>query len=116
VSFAVSRTASIWTAMSRAETIAVHVLSRTQEDAARTFATSGIDRFAEYRAWRMADDGTPGLTGVLARMVCRVVRRITAGDHTIVLAAPTTCELSPDGAAAPLVYHAGRYTTVERPP
>jgi flavin reductase (DIM6/NTAB) family NADH-FMN oxidoreductase RutF len=57
VAFAVSRTASTWSAMSRAETIAVHVLSRSQEDAARTFAASGIDRFTEYRDWRVADDG-----------------------------------------------------------
>src|SRR4051794_18443471 len=46
VSFCLAHTASSWPAVSRAGLIAVHVLTEHQEAVARTFATSGIDRFA----------------------------------------------------------------------
>jgi len=110
VSFALARTASTWRTVKTAPTVAVHVLHSDQEELARTFATSGIDRFAAHR-WRPGPDGVPLLEGVLARLVCRVHRRIPAGDHTIVLATPLFGEYDPDEHAPPLVYHAGRYLT-----
>jgi flavin reductase (DIM6/NTAB) family NADH-FMN oxidoreductase RutF len=113
VSFAVSRTASTWAAVIAADTAAVHVLTNTQEDAARTFAAHDVDRFAEYTAWRPGGGGLPLLDGVLARIVCRIVRRIPAGDHTIILAAPVSGEVHVDETTRPLVYHAGRYTTLD---
>ncbi|MFI5843766.1 flavin reductase family protein [Catenuloplanes sp. NPDC051500] len=110
VSFCLSRTASSWPAVAAAGTVAVHVLAQDQEQVARTFATSGIDRFAAHGAWRPGPDGTPLLDGVAARMVCRIVHRVEAGDHSIVLAAPEPGHHHVDESAAPLVYHAGRYT------
>ena len=56
----------------------------------------------------------PLLDGVLARLVCRVVRRVEAGDHTIVLASPVTGTVHDDRAATPLVYHDGTYTNLRR--
>lgn len=52
------------------------------------------------------------LDGVLAWMVCRVLRRVAAGDHTIVLAEPCLGELHPDESLTPLLYHAGAYARV----
>jgi flavin reductase (DIM6/NTAB) family NADH-FMN oxidoreductase RutF len=95
--------------VARAEVVAVHVLGREQEQVARIFATSGIDRFAAHGAWRPGPGGVPLLDGVLARMVCRVTRRVEAGDHTIVLASPQGGEHRVDESATPLVYHAGGY-------
>jgi flavin reductase (DIM6/NTAB) family NADH-FMN oxidoreductase RutF len=109
VSFCLARTASAWPAIAGADLVAVHVLGREQEEAARIFATRGIDRFATYGAWRPGPGGVPLLDGVLARMVCRVTQRVPAGDHTIVLATPETGEHRPDESATPLVYHAGAY-------
>jgi flavin reductase (DIM6/NTAB) family NADH-FMN oxidoreductase RutF len=109
VSFCLAHTASSWPAVSAAGTVAVHVLGQDQEQVARTFATSGIDRFAAHGAWRAGPDGVPLLDGVLARLVCRVVQRVRAGDHSIVLATPESGHHHVDESATPLVYHAGRY-------
>jgi flavin reductase (DIM6/NTAB) family NADH-FMN oxidoreductase RutF len=113
VSFCLAHTASSWPAVAVAETVAVHVLGQDQEKVARTFATSGIDRFAAHGAWEPGPDGVPLLNGVLARMVCRVVQRVRAGDHEIVLAAPETGHHHVDESATPLVYHAGRYAQLD---
>ena len=109
VSFCLAHTASAWPAVEKAGTVAVHVLGQDQEQVARTFSTSGIDRFAAHGAWREGPDGVPLLDNVLARMVCRVVQHVEAGDHSIVLATPESGHHVVDEAATPLVYHAGRY-------
>jgi flavin reductase (DIM6/NTAB) family NADH-FMN oxidoreductase RutF len=112
VSFCLARTASAWPAVSVAGTVAVHVLAEDQEHVARTFSTRGIDRLATHGAWQPGPDGVPLLDGVLARLVCRVVDRVEAGDHTIVLAAPLAGEHRLDESDTPLVYHAGRYAAL----
>ena len=109
VSFCLAHHASTWPAVAEADTVAVHVLAHGQEHIARTFATSGIDRFAAHGAWTLGAGGVPLLDGVLARMVCRVVQRVPAGDHSIVLAAPETGDHAVDESETPLVYHAGAY-------
>jgi flavin reductase (DIM6/NTAB) family NADH-FMN oxidoreductase RutF len=114
VSFCLAHTASAWPAVAAADLVAVHVLTREQEEVARTFATRGIDRFAAYGAWEPGPGGVPLLTGVLARMVCRVTQRVTAGDHTIVLASPEIGSLHDDLSATPLVYHDGSYAHLRR--
>jgi flavin reductase (DIM6/NTAB) family NADH-FMN oxidoreductase RutF len=108
VSFCLNRRSSSWPAVSVAGHVAVHVLTDAQEPLARTFATSGIDRFAEPTRWRTGQHGLPILDGALAVLVCRVVERIEAGDHAIVLAEPVDGEHLP-GDSAPLLYHRGRY-------
>jgi flavin reductase (DIM6/NTAB) family NADH-FMN oxidoreductase RutF len=112
VSFAVARAISSWPAVRRAGAVAVHLLGDAQEQVARTFATGGIDRFAVHGSWRPGPGGVPLLDGVLAWLLCRVVRRVPAGDHAIVLAAPVLVRHGGAESAPPLVYHAGRYTTV----
>ncbi|GAA0938498.1 flavin reductase family protein [Virgisporangium ochraceum] len=111
VSFCLDRRASSWPAVASARTVAVHVLSDRQERVARTFATSGIDRFAAHGDWYHGPDGVPLLGGVVAHLVCRVVRRVPAGDHSIVLATPVTGAHGDDG-AAPLLYQAGTYREI----
>jgi len=108
VSFSLAHTASTWPTVAVAEVVAVHVLGRHQESVARTFATSGIDRFAAHGAWEPGPEGVPLLDGTLARVVCRVTTHVIAGDHTIVLATPVHGDHAGDD-TPPLVYHAGRY-------
>jgi flavin reductase (DIM6/NTAB) family NADH-FMN oxidoreductase RutF len=105
VSFCLHLGSSSWPAVRTARHVAVHLLSAAQADMARTFATSGIDRFAAM-PWQPGPYGMPWLDGVLARLVCRVGERIVAGDHAIVLGSPVFAEYA-DG--APLLYHDGRY-------
>jgi flavin reductase (DIM6/NTAB) family NADH-FMN oxidoreductase RutF len=114
VSFCLAHTASAWPAVAGADVVAVHVLGHEQEHVARTFATRGIDRFAAHGAWSPGPGGVPLLDGVLARIVCRVVRRVEAGDHSIVLASPEAGEHHDDLSVTPLVYHDGHYAHLRR--
>jgi flavin reductase (DIM6/NTAB) family NADH-FMN oxidoreductase RutF len=108
VSFCLNRGASCWPVVTAADHIAVHVLTSAQEDLARTFAAGGVDRFAAPTRWHPGPYALPVLDHALAVLVCRVERRIPAGDHTIVLA--TLVEGAHcDGPAAPLLYHMGSY-------
>jgi len=109
VSFCIANQASARRAVEAAPVVAVHLLGADQAPVARVFATRGIDRLAAHGAWTVGPQGVPLLDSVEARVVCRVVRRMPAGDHTIVLCAVESGEHGPDEQAAPLVYHAGQY-------
>ena len=105
-------TSSSWPVLARAEHVAVHLLGRRAAGGRPVFATSGIDRFAAYPDWTTGPFGVPLLGGVLARLLCRVVHRVPAGDHTLVIAEPLA--LGDGGDGAPLVHHRGGYTTAAR--
>ncbi|SMF46389.1 flavin reductase family protein [Streptomyces sp. Amel2xC10] len=110
LSFGIGTGASSWPAISRAEHVGVHLLGEHQRDLAATFARSGADRFAAPTAWREGPHGVPVLDDVLAWLVCRVVARVPAGDHRIVLAEVVLGD--PAGAGRPLLYHQGRFTAL----
>ncbi|MBV2352864.1 flavin reductase family protein [Streptomyces sp. J2-1] len=107
VSFGIGTGASSWPAVSGAEHVGVHILGEHQSDLAATFARSGADRFGRPTAWREGPHGVPVLDGVLAWLVCRVVARVPAGDHRIVLAEVVVGDAN--GAGQPLLYHQGRF-------
>ncbi|TCB96842.1 flavin reductase [Micromonospora zingiberis] len=107
VSFCVDRASSSWPAVSRAGHVAVHLLATGQQELARRFATSGIDRFAEPTRWRPGPYDVPILDDPLAWFLCRLIDRVTAGDHAVVLAEPVD---GGTGTGDPLLYHDGRYT------
>ncbi|WP_433318404.1 flavin reductase family protein [Micromonospora sp. CA-269861] len=109
VSFCLARSSSSWSTVKGAEHIAVHLLGEDQQDVARTFATSGIDRFAAHSGWRYGPYGVPLLHEPVAWLLCRVTQRVLAGDHAIVLAEPLT---GSHGEGAPLLYHMGRYAAL----
>ena len=110
VSFCVDRASSSWPVISDARHVAVHVLDAGQQQLARTFATTGIDRFTAPTAWRPGRHGVPVLDGAQAVLICRIVERVAAGDHAIVLAEPVHGEHAEEG--TPLLYHAGEYRLV----
>ncbi|TCB92111.1 flavin reductase [Micromonospora zingiberis] len=95
--------------LDRAEHVAVHLLAANQTEAATIFATRGVDPFAGYPYWEPGPFGLPLLTGVLGRLLCRVVHRIPAGDHAVVIAEPLALSTGIDG--DPLLHHHGSYTT-----
>jgi flavin reductase (DIM6/NTAB) family NADH-FMN oxidoreductase RutF len=107
VAFCLDRGSSSWPAVATATHVAVHLLAQRQQALARTFATSGIDRFAAPTAWSPGPHGVPILDGTLAWLVCRTVDRVVAGDHAVVLAQPLLARHDGDG--FPLLYHDGRY-------
>ncbi|WP_432157405.1 MULTISPECIES: flavin reductase family protein [unclassified Streptomyces] len=110
LSFGIGTRASSWPAVSRADHVGVHILSEHQRDLAATFARSGADRFGPPTSWREGPEGVPVLDDVLAWLVCRVVARVPAGDHRIVLAEVVVGD--PTGAGRPLLYHQGAFTAL----
>ncbi|MET7453053.1 flavin reductase family protein [Streptomyces sp. NPDC005574] len=107
LSFGISTGASSWPAISGAEHVGVHILGEHQQDLAGVFARSGADRFGAPTAWREGPEGVPVLDGVLAWLVCRVVGRVPAGNHRIVVAEVVVGD--PAGPGRPLLYHQGRF-------
>ncbi|GAA2373341.1 flavin-dependent reductase [Catellatospora methionotrophica] len=111
VSFCLDRDSSSWPTVAQARHVAIHLLAEGQQEVARTFATRGVDRFADTTRWRHGPYGMPLLHGVLAVLVCEVVQRVPAGDHAIVLGRPVSAEHHPGD---PLLHHMGGYTHLAR--
>ncbi|WP_328332849.1 MULTISPECIES: flavin reductase family protein [unclassified Streptomyces] len=107
VSFGIAVTASSWPHIERATTAVVNFLSSEQESLARTFATSGIDRFAAPTEWRRLPGGEPVLGGVAGWLRLGVEQIVPAGDHRIVVARVEDSWL--DESRRPLVFHDGNY-------
>jgi flavin reductase (DIM6/NTAB) family NADH-FMN oxidoreductase RutF len=116
VSFGISSNASTWAHLRQASTAVVNFLGAHQEQVARRFATSGIDRFAEPTRWQRLATGEPVLDDVPGWLRTRVESLIPAGDHRIVVAHVVTATLS--ARHPPLIYHDGHYASVgrHRPP
>ncbi|CAM5642389.1 flavin reductase family protein [Streptomyces atroolivaceus] len=110
ISFGVGTSSSSWPVVAEAEHVGVHILGEGQQELAATFARSGADRFGPSTVWRTGPEGVPLLGGVVAWLVCRVVARIPAGDHRIVIAEIVAGDPSEGG--RPLVYHQGRFTAL----
>ncbi|MFF5899643.1 flavin reductase family protein [Streptomyces argenteolus] len=110
VSFGVGASASSWPVIAEAEHVGIHILAEHQHELAATFARSGADRFGPSTDWSTGPEGVPLLGGVVAWLVCRVVARIPAGDHRIVIGQVVAGEPSEGG--RPLVYHQGRFTAL----
>ncbi|MGW4111059.1 flavin reductase family protein [Actinosynnema sp. NPDC004786] len=110
ISFGVSTGSSSWPHVRDARSIVVNFLGAHQEEVARRFATSGIDRFAAPTRWSRLDGGEPVLDGTAGWLRAEVRTLIPVGDHHLVLALVTAGDLR-EG-TAPLLYHDGRYRTI----
>lgn len=110
LSFGIGTGSSCWPAVSETDHVGVHILGEHQEDLAATFARSGADRFAPPTDWREGPEGVPVLDGALAWLVCRIVARVPAGDHRIVLAQAVVGDRTDEG--RPLLYHHGRFNAL----
>lgn len=109
LSFGVDTASSSWPTLAEVDHVGVNILKEDQVELARTFARSGVDRFAGTR-WRAGAHGVPVLDGVLAWLVCRVVAQIPAGDHRIVVAEAISAD--PTSPGNPLLYQQGRFTAL----
>lgn len=112
LSFGISLGASSWPTVSQAPFVGVHILGDHQETLASTFARTGADRFGPATDWESGPHGVPVLGGVSAWLVCRVVARIPAGDHRIVIAQAVAGD--PQGPGGPLLYHQGGFNSLGR--
>jgi flavin reductase (DIM6/NTAB) family NADH-FMN oxidoreductase RutF len=110
VSFGISATASCWPHVRQAGSAVVNFLGAEQEEVARRFATSGIDRFAEPTRWRRLPQGEPVLDGVTGWLRVGLRRIVPAGDHRIVVAGVEDSWL--DDGRSPLLFHDGSYHSI----
>jgi flavin reductase (DIM6/NTAB) family NADH-FMN oxidoreductase RutF len=88
----------------------VHVLAADQHHLSRQFATPAEDKFdgVPVTAGRA---GLPIVAGALAVFQCRLVRRVDAGDHVILLG---EVEEYSTAAGQPLFFHTPARTTSRR--
>ncbi|WNM26340.1 flavin reductase family protein [Demequina capsici] len=111
IALSVMATSTTFPLIRTADRIAVSVLADDQRATSSTFARSGGDRWAGI-PWTPSPGGAPVLDGSLTWFECRIESEIEAGDHTLVIARITALgPRRPD--AAPLVYAAGAYRTLQ---
>ncbi len=91
---------------------AVHVLAADQHHLSRQFATPAEDKFDGVPI-TAGLAGLPIVAGALAVFQCRLVRRVDAGDHVILLG---EIEEYSTAAGQPLVFHSGAYHVASRHP
>jgi len=102
-----AKTSRSWPALEAAGTFCANVLAEGQEEVARQFATSGIDKFAGLRWSPAPATGAPVLEDVAAWIDCRIYERYEAGDHWLVLGEVLELSVLREGGA--LVFHGGGY-------
>jgi flavin reductase (DIM6/NTAB) family NADH-FMN oxidoreductase RutF len=106
--FSLSAFSSTAPALARAETLVVHLLGADQMALAKTFATSGVDRFADSSSWSRLVSGEPVLNDAPTWLRGRIVDRMQAGDSTVVAVQVLQASVPEPEAgadASPLVYH-----------
>lgn len=109
VLFCPAETSSTWPILRAVGTIAVNVLSGTQEAVSRAFAARGGDRFAGID-WSPGAHGAPLLHDAIGWLECTVRDEYPAGDHSVVIAAIEKIGVH-DAIADPLVFFRGGYFT-----
>ncbi|NMI59103.1 flavin reductase family protein [Streptomyces sp. RLA2-12] len=110
VCFMVGRTSATWPRIARAGVFCVNVLGAHQGELCRGFAVSGADKFAGVVYDAAPVSGSPRLAGAAAWVDCTIHAVHTGGDHLIVVGRVDALGASDDDdAAAPLLFHKGRF-------
>ncbi|WP_330295059.1 flavin reductase family protein [Streptomyces sp. NBC_00503] len=114
LSFTIGTGSSSWPGVRDSEYLGVHILGEHQSDLAGLFARNGADRFGPATDWAPGPYGVPVLDGVLAWLVCRIVARVPAGAHRVVIAEAVAGDPAGDlaGEGRPLLYHQGRFNAL----
>lgn len=84
---------------------AISILSTKQEPVARQFATRGGARF-EVGHFDTTPAGLPVVTDALAQLECRVVEKLTVGDHRVLFGQVEHCR---DRNGSGLSFNAGKF-------
>ena len=92
-------------AFEAAPRFAVNVLSESQVELSRRFASRSENRFADL-PWAAGEHGSPVLTGCAAVFECETLSQQTAGDHRLFIGRVLACSESP---LPPLLFQAGHY-------
>jgi len=106
--FSVATASSCWPVVRDVDACVVNILAAYQHGVARRFALRGVDRFCAPTCWERLATGEPVLSGARLWLCARIVERVLAGDHHVVIARVTAVHPSSIG-GQPLVYHDGEY-------
>jgi 3-hydroxy-9,10-secoandrosta-1,3,5(10)-triene-9,17-dione monooxygenase reductase component len=106
VLFCASHTSSTWPKIRQAGMFCANILSESQEDVCRNFASKGDDKFAEI-GWKRTGTGSPLIEGVLAYIDCEIESIVPSGDHDVVIGAVRELEVLHEG--GPLLFFRGGY-------
>jgi flavin reductase (DIM6/NTAB) family NADH-FMN oxidoreductase RutF len=102
--FSISSQSSSAPTLAHADTVVVHLLGAEQLEAAKLFATSGVDRFADTDSWARLDTGEPYLPASPSWLRGRIINRMEAGGSTVIAVHALEAHTSAT-ATSPLVYH-----------
>jgi flavin reductase (DIM6/NTAB) family NADH-FMN oxidoreductase RutF len=105
----VDKNANAHAELERASSFGVNILSGSQQDVSRLFATSASPEPTRLRGveFDLGTTGVPLIRGSMATLECTVESRIPGGDHTIFVGRAVDGRLS--NAGDPLLYFRGKY-------
>ncbi|MFT4123518.1 MAG: flavin reductase family protein [Microbacteriaceae bacterium] len=103
--FSISSQSSSAPTIAKANTVVVHLLGAHQLEAAKLFATSGVDRFADHSSWDRLITGEPYLPAAPTWIRGRIINRMDAGGSTVVAVHALQAKQTDGHDPAPLVYH-----------
>lgn len=103
--FSISSLSSSAPTIAKADTVVVHLLGAHQLEAAKLFATSGVDRFADAESWDRLLTGEPYLPAAPTWIRGRIINRMDAGGSTVVAVHALQAKQTDGTDPAPLVYH-----------
>lgn len=106
-----ARTSRSWPRIQSAGRFCANILADDQESLGRTFATLGVDKFADVEWQRSPVTGSPILVGALAWVDCVIEAEHDGGDHVVVLARVVALGVS--GSGQPLLFFRGGYGRFE---
>jgi flavin reductase (DIM6/NTAB) family NADH-FMN oxidoreductase RutF len=106
VAFSLSGISSAAPAIRRSRTVVIHLLDADQLELARTFSTSGIDRFADTSTWSRLPTGEPYLPAAAAWMRGEITGTLDVGGSavTAVRVLEVCLHSQDDDETTPLVY------------
>jgi 3-hydroxy-9,10-secoandrosta-1,3,5(10)-triene-9,17-dione monooxygenase reductase component len=105
ISLCPAKSSTTWPSIHAAGSFCINVMASHHEDATRSFARRGIDRFGDLEVHTRV--GGPALSDAVAWIDCRIRDQHDAGDHLIIVADVLSLEASPN--SDPLVFFRGRY-------
>jgi flavin reductase (DIM6/NTAB) family NADH-FMN oxidoreductase RutF len=103
---AVAKSAGSYNEIRQNGCYAINILSLSQEEASKRFATPGPKDFSGF-GWKTAVTGAPILEGSLGYVDCRLHEVLPGGDHDIFVGEIVAGEAVDAG--EPLVYFSGKY-------
>jgi flavin-dependent trigonelline monooxygenase, reductase component len=101
----VSRAVNSYPALTQSCGFVVNILAQGQRELSQRFASKAPDKF-DGIAWSPSATGSPILDGALAWLECRPWRRVTAGDHAVLIGEVTDLGVNP---GEPLAYFGRAY-------